>query len=125
MNIDNQQREKIAPQNKESTVKKILTYAGGIAFFVGGGLLLLSQLFLCFLSIEIIPSPWGYVLFGAIALTWVLRFDIINTLLIMLGVYIAVVYKFGFPWYVGILVNCPYVGWIAYIVVLVMIFNSL
>lgn len=125
MDIGNQQREIIAPQNKDSNVKKILTYTGGIAFFVGGVLLLLSQLFLCFLSREIIPSPWGYVLWGAIALTWVLRFDIINTLLIMIGVYIAVVYKFEFPWYVGILVNCPYVGWIAYIVVLVMVFNSL
>ena len=90
-------------------------------FLLYGIALFLCQLSLCLFSIDIIPFPFSYIFLGFVVLTWLLRLNAINMLLIYVGVYLAIVYKFDFPWYVGFLAICPWINYIAIPIIVLVI----
>lgn len=102
--------------NKELPIKEKAS-----VFF--GFLIHLSQIFLAFVGSEVITNSllrWFFV--SAIAFTWLLKFDIINHILLCVGVYLAIVYKYQMDWWVGLLAVFPFINQISIPILLYIIF---
>lgn len=93
-----------------------------IIIIVYGIFILLSQLFLAFNGSELFHNPWKWIFLSAICFTWIFKLDVINIILISIGVYLGVVYKFNMDWWVGILCVCPFVNYISIPIILYILF---